>query len=84
MAKMPSFGTARSTGAPSALRSSATAEIALDDHVSLALLEQIEGLRHLRVDGEQVGLQRHQLLEGGIDVLLRLGHRLAGREDAPP
>ena len=51
------------------------------DHEPLALLEKIVGLRHLRICRQQVGLDGDKFLEGGIDVLLRFGHRLAGREE---
>ena len=76
---MPSLG-APSRSARLRFRSDRERGERAADHQGLALLEQIERLRHLRVDGEQVGLERAQLLERGVRLVLRSLDRLARLE----
>ena len=49
-----------------------------EDDPRLALLQQVKRLRHLSVDGQQVGLEFDQLLEARLGILFRRGHGLAG------
>src|SRR5262249_12427543 len=46
------------------------------DHPGLTLLQQVERLRHLRVDRQEIRLERAQLLERGVRLELRLLERL--------
>jgi hypothetical protein len=50
------------------------------NHLRFALFEEIDRLRSVRVNVEEVRLQCRELLESGIDFVLRFFVRLTGRE----